>query len=89
MLQDCIPYSAARDRIELETILADGAVRDGAAPSCVRIWSGQRLAWWRPDRCGYTGKVEEAGLYEFEEAMRVTGGLGPERMIAFDLAYRI
>lgn len=27
------------------------------------IWSIEHNAWWRPERCGYTMRVAEAGRY--------------------------
>ena len=32
------------------------------------IWSIEHTAWWRPGRCGYTCKLEEAGRYSRAEA---------------------
>jgi hypothetical protein len=33
------------------------------------LWSNKHNAWWRPDSCGYTDKVEEAGEYTEAEAV--------------------
>lgn len=35
------------------------------------IWSNEHNAWWRNNRCGYTSSYEQAGLYTFEEALRI------------------
>jgi hypothetical protein len=34
------------------------------------IWSNEHRAWWRPGRAGYTTKLEAAGRYSREEALR-------------------
>lgn len=38
------------------------------------IWSIEHDAWWRPNSSGYTHHVAAAGLYSFEEALRITAG---------------
>jgi hypothetical protein len=35
------------------------------------IWSNQQGMWWRPDECGYTDRIEEAGRYSRTEADRI------------------
>jgi hypothetical protein len=35
------------------------------------IWSNEHRAWWRPASCGYTRKIEEAGLYSYAEAKAI------------------
>ena len=35
------------------------------------IWSNEHGAWWRPNSCGYTCKVEEAGLFGYDEAKSI------------------
>ena len=32
------------------------------------IWSHKHDSWWRPDRCGYTRALSEAGRYSAIEA---------------------
>lgn len=32
------------------------------------IWSIEHGAWWRPDRCGYTVRLHEAGRYSVDDA---------------------
>lgn len=45
------------------------------------IWSGEHGAWWRPNSAGYTSHREAAGVYEIEEARRITSHCGPEKKI--------
>jgi hypothetical protein len=35
------------------------------------IWSSEHRAWWGPGRMGYVRRVENAGRYSHEEAMRI------------------
>lgn len=35
------------------------------------IWSNEHGAWWRRNSHGYTRKVEEAGLYGYDEAKSI------------------
>ena len=35
------------------------------------IWSFQHHAWWRPGCNGYTGALNEAGLYSLEDAEKI------------------
>lgn len=36
----------------------------------VVIWSDEHRQWWRPDGLGYTPRIEEAGLFDAEEASK-------------------
>lgn len=38
------------------------------------IWSAKHGMFWRPDRSGYTPKIEEAGRYGAEEAILLCAG---------------
>lgn len=35
------------------------------------IWSHEHDQWWRPNREGYTPRIEEAGRYTFDEVAEV------------------
>lgn len=49
----------------------------------VRIWSNEHRAWWRPEGCGYTTNVNEAGIYTFKDAFDCTSDCGPEKGIEY------
>ncbi len=55
----------------------------------VRIRSGQWGAWWRPNRMGYTDRIELAGLYTLIEAWEATCHCGPEKEIYFDFVEKL
>lgn len=50
----------------------------------VRIYSDQWGSYWRSNRCGYTDKKEEAGIYTFEDAFDASGHCGPEKHILYE-----
>ena len=35
------------------------------------IWSNEHSAWWRPNRCGYTCVIGQAGRYSKQEARQI------------------
>lgn len=35
------------------------------------IWSNEHRAWWRAHSCGYTRRIEDAGLYSYAEAKSI------------------
>lgn len=35
------------------------------------VWSNEHEAWWGPNRCGYTQKMNDAGRYTFAEAVQI------------------
>ncbi len=41
------------------------------------IWSHEHQAWWRPDCCGYTQEVSEAGKYTKAEAGNIVASATP------------
>ena len=46
-----------------------------------RIWSGEHGAWWRPSSSGYSTNIDDAGIYDHDDAVRRTRGCGPEKKI--------
>lgn len=35
------------------------------------IWSYEHDAWWRPDFCGYSKDINEAGYYSFKDVAAI------------------
>ena len=35
------------------------------------IWNFERDMWWRPNNCGYTPNIDEAGRYSFARAKAI------------------
>lgn len=35
------------------------------------VWSNEHDAWWRPNRCGYTGELWDAGRYTESDAAEI------------------
>ena len=53
-------------------------------PRYVLVYSAEHGAWWRPGNCGYTLLRDEAGVYTFLQALRLTQHCGPEKDIRYD-----
>ena len=47
----------------------------------VYIWSNQWRSYWRPNGCGYTKNVDEAGVYSIDDAWASVKHCGPEKLI--------
>ena len=49
------------------------------------VWSCEHDAWWRPNKCGYTLNLPQAGLYTRTEALAICldarDGLGEGRSL--------
>jgi hypothetical protein len=50
----------------------------------VRIWSGEWMAYWRPNAAGYVEKPKYAGEWTLREAYEMTSHCGPEKQIIFE-----
>lgn len=51
---------------------------------------GEFAAWYRPDSCGYTMNLDEAGRFTEEEAReRTSGGEGVTAMVHERVAYSV
>ena len=35
------------------------------------VWSNEHAAWWAPNRCGYTTRLNSAGWYSRKEAIDI------------------
>lgn len=38
------------------------------------IWSLEHNGWWKPNNCGYTQSIKEAGRYSYPEAREILQG---------------
>lgn len=47
----------------------------------VRIWSGEWKQWWMPNGQSYSPNIEDAGIYDVEDAFKRTRHCGPEKKI--------
>ena len=45
-----------------------------------RQFVGNSMLWWRPDRCGYTCNLSEAGAFTLGEAKRICRNRDTDRM---------
>lgn len=55
-----------------------------ANPQC-RIWSNEKLAWWRVDGQGYTEQEIDAGVYPFRDAWDRTCHCDVTKGIVFEV----
>lgn len=74
------------DCIDLESIKANKSVVQNFEDALCRIYSGQWGYYWRPNGCGY-GTKEEAGVYQFNDAVGMTQSCGAEKAIWFELVH--
>lgn len=49
-------------------------------------WQGDSVVWWSPDRCGYTFRLDKAGVYEEEEARAIEGIRGEDYAVPVEIA---
>jgi hypothetical protein len=75
-----------KDRISLEEAKeSEGRRNQLLQASKVRIWSGQWMAWWRPDASGYADEPDRAGIYSGANAWERSKHAGPEKRLAYDI----
>ena len=75
-----------KQRITLEEAKENEGKRDQVMrASKVLLWSGQWMAWWRPDASGYTDEMDRAGVYSGEKAWTDGKHCGPEKKLAYDI----
>jgi len=48
------------------------------------IWSNEHMAWWRPNKCGYTTSIIAAGHYSKEEAIAICAYADPRANSSLD-----
>ncbi len=72
-------------RYKLADIKAEPALKGGLIGRIVRIWSGERKGWWRPNAAGYTNNWSSAWRLPFEEAFTQVEYAGPEKEIALEV----
>lgn len=42
------------------------------------IWSNEHNSWWKPNHAGYTQRVEDAGVYDYDTAIAICRGANYE-----------
>lgn len=72
-------------RYRLADVIVDPKLQGGLIGRTVRIYSGDRCAWWRPNAAGYTTNWAVAWRLPFDEAWKAVSHLGPEKQIAFEV----
>jgi hypothetical protein len=53
---------------------SDPAGEAGRGQGAWIVWSNEHRAFWRPNRCGYTVRIEQAGRYTKAEAETICNG---------------
>lgn len=64
----------------LERLLRWPALRRGLLDA-VHLWSGEHLAYWRENGCGYTDGPKGRGTWTIDEALKLVRHCGPEKQI--------
>lgn len=53
---------------------SDPAGEAGRGQGAWIVWSNEHRAFWRPNQCGYTGRIDWAGRYTKAEAETICNG---------------
>jgi hypothetical protein len=59
-----------------------GLARELTLP--VYIYSGEHRGYWREKGNGYVPTIKGAGMWEIDEALKLTRHCGPEKLITFE-----
>ena len=73
------PAMADIDHDALATAV-NAATADERGETPYVIWSNEHRGWWAPNRCGYTGEIENAGCYSRREALNICYDAGPSSL---------
>lgn len=65
-------------------LLKNPNLRAAWADKLVYIYSGERSTYWRAKGAGYTSRISEAGIYDFQDAWVRTAHCGPEKYIEYE-----
>lgn len=52
---------------------------NAAMNKLVLIYSNDHRAWWRPNYCGYTNDIAEAGIFDYEDAIKHCPGMSYDK----------
>lgn len=72
-------------RYWLADIKSEPKLTGGLVGRTVRIWSGERKGWWRPNAAGYTNNWSVAWRLPFEEAFAQVEYSSADKQIAFEV----
>jgi hypothetical protein len=81
-----LPFLGTPFIIESGVLTLEAARTDPArklALDKVRIWSDEHRAWWGPEGRGYFTELTAAGVYDIEEAYRLTQHCCSKKKIQF------
>jgi len=67
-----------------QALLKDSNLRAAWANKLVYIYSGVKLAYWRHRGHGYTTRVYDVGVFDFQEAWEQTGDFDENDYIEYE-----
>lgn len=71
------------EKISLEQVKKNHAIQATLLGKSVRVYSNEHFMYWRPAAAGYTPDGLEAGVWQFEDAFRMTKHCSPQKQIEF------